>query len=134
VSNGFKLSVYYTDQPCQVPNCKDPACVFGHTCKCNSHKNIGAVLKGECFSLFKNGDCTASCLYKSKNSRNTAQKRAEVTSTDHFAFFEARRCSFITSSSHSWNNKPTPAESEVFMLQVVMMYHAANPDTPFIVS
>jgi hypothetical protein len=56
-----------------------------------------------------------------------------VTSTDHFAFFEARRCSFITSSSHSWNYKPTPAESEVFMFQVVM-YHAANPDTPFIVS
>ena len=33
VANGFKLSGYYTDQPCLVPNCKDPACVFRHTCK-----------------------------------------------------------------------------------------------------
>ena len=83
VSNGFKLSVYYTDQPCQVPNCKDPACVFGHTCKCGLHKSMGDVLKGGCFSLFKYGLCTASCLYKSKCDRITTQRRAEVTSTDY---------------------------------------------------
>jgi hypothetical protein len=131
--NGFKLSVFYTDQPCQVRNCKDPACVFGHICKCSIHMKIGAVLKGECFSLFKNGDCTKSCLRKSKQGKIDAQRKAEVTSTDSFAFFEARTNSFINSSSHSWNKKPTPAESEVFMYQVVI-FHATNPDTPFIVS
>jgi hypothetical protein len=67
VSNGFKLSVFYTDQPCQVPNCKDPACVFGHKCKCNmTHRAMGDVFKGECFSLFKNGLRTSSCLHESK--------------------------------------------------------------------
>ena len=50
VSNGFKLSVYYTDLPCQVPKCKDPACVFGHTCKCSIHTKMGDVLKAICFS------------------------------------------------------------------------------------
>jgi hypothetical protein len=39
ISNGFKKSEYYTDQPCLVLNCKDPACVFGQTCKCKAHKN-----------------------------------------------------------------------------------------------
>jgi hypothetical protein len=134
VTNGFKLSVFYTDQPCQVPNCKDPTCVFGHTCKCPSHKNFGAVLKGGCFSVLKkSGNRTASCLYKSSNARITEQKRAEVSSTDYFAFFEKRTNSFISSSSHSWNNTPTPAQSEVFMLQVVIE-HATNPDTPYIVT
>ena len=133
VSNGFKLSVYYTDQPCQVPNCKDPACVFGHTCKCSTHRNIGAVLKGGCFSLFKNGDRTRNCLTKLEHVRISDQRRAEVTSTDSFAFFQARTASFLNSTSHSWNNKPTPAESEVFMLQVVI-YQATHPDTPFLVT
>ena len=99
----------------------------------NSHEYIGAVLKGQCFSLFKNGDHTKSCLRKSKQGKIDAQRKAEVTSTDSFAFFEARTNSFINSSSHSWNKKPTPAESEVFMYQVVI-FHATNPDTPFIVS
>ena len=133
VSNGFKLSVFYTDQPCLVPNCKDPACVFGHTCKCKVHKDRGAVLRGECFSLFKSGLRTSSCLYQSKQARIQAQRRAEVTSTKYFAFFEERTNSFINSSSHSWNNTPTPAESEVFMLQVVI-YQVTHPDTPFIVT
>ena len=63
VTNGFKESDYYTDQPCQVPNCKDPACVFGHTCKCKLHKEKGAVLVGECFSVFKkSGYRTITCL------------------------------------------------------------------------
>jgi hypothetical protein len=133
VSNGFKKSVFYTDQPCQVPNCKDPACVFGHTCKCNSHRALGAVLKGECFSLFKNGDRTASCLCRSKHDKIFAQKRSEVTSTEYFAFFKAKTASFINSTLHSWNNTPTPAQSEVFLLQVVI-YQARNPDTPFVVT
>jgi hypothetical protein len=72
-------------------------------------------------------------LYKSSNARITEQKRAEVSSTDYFAFFEKRTNSFISSSSHSWNNTPTPAQSEVFMLQVVIE-HATNPDTPYIVT
>jgi hypothetical protein len=88
VPNGFKKSDYYTDQPCLVPNCKDPACVFGHTCKCNRHNRIGAVLKSKCFSQFKNGLRTSSCLYRSKLDRINAQGRAEVKSTDSFAFFE----------------------------------------------
>jgi hypothetical protein len=134
VSNGFMLSVYYTDQPCQVPNCKDPACVFGHTCKCCRHKSMGDVLTGECFSLFKkNGLHTSICLSKSKIDRIYSRRRAEVTSTDSIAFFQARTNSFLNSHSHSWNNKPTPAESEVFMLQVVI-YQATHPDTPFLVT
>jgi hypothetical protein len=44
VSNGFKKSDYYTDQPCTIINCKDPACLYGHTCKCTAHKNFDAVL------------------------------------------------------------------------------------------
>ncbi len=56
-----------------------------------------------------------------------------MTSTENFAFFKARINSFRTSTSHSWNNKPTPTESEVFMLQVVI-YHATHPDTPFLVT
>jgi hypothetical protein len=133
VSNGFKQSEYYTDQPCQVPNCKDPACVFGHTCKCTKHRAMGAVLKGGCFSLFKNSDCTASCLYRSKHDKIFVQKRAEVTSTDYVALFKARTNSFRESTSHSWNNKPSTAQSEVFLLQVVI-YQATNPDTPFVVT
>jgi len=134
VKNGFKLSVYYTDQPYQVPNCKDPACVFGHTCKCGLHKSMGDVLKGGCFSLFKNGLRTSSCLSKLRIAKVNGQgRRAEVTSTDNFAFFEARTASFINSTLHSWNNTPSPAQSEVFMLQVVI-YQATNPDTPFVVT
>ena len=134
VKNGFKLSVYYTDQPCQVPNCKDPACVFGHTCKCGLHKSMGDVLKGGCISLFKNGLRTSSCLSKLRIAKVNGQgRRAEVTSTDNFAFFEARTASFINSTLHSWNNTPSPAQSEVFMLQVVI-YQATNPDTPFVVT
>jgi len=56
-----------------------------------------------------------------------------MTSTDYFAFFKARTNSFIESRSHSWNKTPTPAQSEVFMLQVVI-YQATNPDTPFVVT
>ena len=82
---------------------------------------------------FKNGLCTSTCLNKSKICRINSQKKAEVSKTDEFAFFEARTASFLNSNSHSWNKKPTPAESEVFMYQVVI-YHATNPDTPFIVS
>jgi hypothetical protein len=82
VSNGFKLSVYYTDLPCQVPNCKDPACVFGHTCKCSIHTKMGDVLKAICFSQFKNGLCTSTCLNKSKICRINSQKKAEVSKTD----------------------------------------------------
>jgi hypothetical protein len=133
VSNGFKKSEYYTDQPCQVLNCNDPACVFGHTCKCATHRSMGDVLKGECFSLFKNGDCTKSCLYKSKHRKIKAKRKAEVTSTDNFAFLKAKTASFIRSTSHSWNNTPTPAQSEVFLFQVVID-HARNPDTPFVVT
>jgi len=65
MTNGFKLSVFYTDKPCLVPNCKDPACAFGHTCKCNVHIKGVAVLQGECFSVFKKSDFrTLSCLYR----------------------------------------------------------------------
>jgi len=64
---------------------------------------------------------------------NGQGRRAEVTSTDNFAFFEARTASFINSTLHSWNNTPSPAQSEVFMLQVVI-YQATNPDTPFVVT
>jgi hypothetical protein len=110
VKNGFKLSVYYTDQPCHVPNCKDPACVFGHTCKCPLHTSMGDVLKGECFSVLKKSG-KQQAAYKSNFCRINVQRRAEVTSTDYFAFFKARTNSFITSSSHSWNDTPTPAES-----------------------
>ena len=133
VSNGFKKSVFYTDRPCQVRDCKDPACVFGHTCKCFSHRTIGDVLKGECFSIFKNGDRTKSCLYKSRGDKNSTRKVAEVTSTKNFAFFKARTASFMSSTLHSWNNTPTPKQSEVFLLQVVIN-QARNPDTPFIVT
>ena len=56
-----------------------------------------------------------------------------MTSTKYFTFFKARTASFIASSSHSWNDTPTPAQSEVFMLQVVI-YHATNPDTLFVVT
>jgi hypothetical protein len=133
VSNGFKKSVFYTDRPCQVRDCKDPACVFGHTCKCFSHRTIGDVLKGECFSIFKNGDRTKSCLYKSRGDKNSTRKVAEVTSTKNFAFFKARTASFMSSTLHSWNNTPTKAQSEVFMLHVVI-YQATNPDTPFVVT
>jgi len=133
VKKGFKLSVHYTDRPCQVPNCKDLACVFGHTCKCSAHKMMGDVLKGECFSLFKNGLRTSSCLYKSKHGKINTQRRTALTSTKHFAFFKERTASFIASSSHSWNDTPTSAQSEVFMLQVVI-YHATNPDTLFVVT
>jgi hypothetical protein len=35
-ANGFKLSGFNTEQPCLVPNCKDSACVFGHSYKCNA--------------------------------------------------------------------------------------------------
>jgi hypothetical protein len=94
---------------------------------------MGDVLKGECFSLFKNGLRTSSCLVRSKHDKINAQRRAEVTSTKYFAFFKARTSSFRESTSHSWNNTPTPAQSEVFMLQVVI-YHATNPDTPFVVT
>jgi hypothetical protein len=95
---------------------------------------MGNVLKAECFSLFKkNGLRTSSCLCKSKVDKISAKKRADVTSTEHFAFFKARTNSFRTSASHSWNNTPTPAQSEVFMLQVVIE-HATNPDTPYIVT
>jgi hypothetical protein len=94
---------------------------------------MGNVLKAECFSLFKkNGLRTSSCLCKSKVDKISAKKRADVTSTEHFAFFKARTNSFRTSASHSWNNTPTPAQSEVFMLQVVIE-HATNPDNLFIV-
>jgi hypothetical protein len=79
VTNGFKESDYYTDQPCQVPNCKDPACVFEHTCKCGTHNTMGDVLKGECFSLSKNGSRTSCCLYKSKMGKISVQRKAEVT-------------------------------------------------------
>ena len=133
VSNGFKKSDYDTDQPCLVPNCKDPACVFGHTCKCSRHNRIGAVLKSKCFSQFKNGLRTSSCLYSSKLDRINAQGRAEVKSTDSFAFFETRTASFIESKSHSWNKKPAPAQSKVFMFQVAI-FHGTNPDTPFVVT
>jgi hypothetical protein len=132
VSNGFKKSDYYTDQPCTILNCKDLACGFGHTCKCNAHKNFGAVLKGGCFSVLKkSGNRTASCLYKSNLRIINSQRRTEVTSTDYFTFFKARTASFRESTS--WNEKPTPAELEVFMLQVVI-YHATNPDTLFVVT
>ncbi len=47
--NGFKLSVFYTDQPCQVRNCKDPACVFGHSCKCSTHKKWVMFLRVNAF-------------------------------------------------------------------------------------
>jgi intein-encoded DNA endonuclease-like protein len=60
-------------------------------------------------------------------------KRAEVTSTDYVALFIARTNSFRESTSHSWNNKPSTAQSEVFLLQVVI-YQATNPDTPFVVT
>ena len=133
VKTGFKLSVYYTDRPCQVPDCKDPACVFGHTCKCRMHKKWGDVLKGECFSLFKNGLRTSTCLHKLNQDKITAQRMAKVTSTDSFAFFKARTASFLNSTLHSWNNKPSTAQLEVFMLQVVI-YQATNPDTPFVVT
>ena len=94
---------------------------------------MGNVLKAECFSLFKkNGLRTSSCLCKSKVDKISAKKRADVTSTEHFAFFKARTHSFRTSALHSWNNTPTPAQSEVFMLQVVIE-HATNPDNPYIV-
>ena len=49
VKNGFKLSVYYTDQPCHVPNSKDPACVFGHTCKFPLHTSMGNFLRVNAF-------------------------------------------------------------------------------------
>jgi len=101
VSNGFKKSDYYTDQPCTIQNCKDPACLDGHTCKCAAHKKFDAVLKGGCFSVLKSGDRTASCLYKSTLCRINSQRRTEVTSTDYFTFFKARTASFILSSSHS---------------------------------
>jgi hypothetical protein len=70
VSNGFKLSVYYTDLPCQVPNCKDPACVFGHTCKCSTHKRMGDVLKAYAFLssimvYIHHASCTSQNLVKS---------------------------------------------------------------------
>jgi len=129
-----RKSDYYTDQPCTILNCKDPACVFGHTCKCHSHKNFGAVLKGGYFSVHKkSGNRAASCLYKSNLRIINNQRRNEMTSTDYFAFFKARTNSFIESRSHSWNKTPTPAQSEVFMLQVVI-YQATNPDTPFVVT
>jgi hypothetical protein len=72
-------------------------------------------------------------LSRSKLDKINAQRRAEVTSTEYFAFFRARTNSFRESTSHSWNNTPTPAQSEVFMLHVVI-YYATNPDTPFVVT
>ena len=56
-----------------------------------------------------------------------------MTLTDYFAFFKVRTASFISSSSHNWNDKPTPTQPVVFLLQV-MIYHATNPDTLFIVT
>ena len=50
--NGFEFSEFYTDKPCLVQNCKDPACVFGHTCKSSIHRKLGAVLVGSCFFLY----------------------------------------------------------------------------------
>ena len=50
--HGFKLSDFYTYQPCLVPNCKDPACVYGHTCKSPLHRELRYVLEGLCFSVF----------------------------------------------------------------------------------
>jgi hypothetical protein len=105
-----------------TPCCKDPACVFGHTCKCNSHREMDAVLVGECFSVFnfkKSGYCTTSCLYKLALDRIKYHRKAEETKTNSFAFFEMRSVTFITSTSHSWNDDiPTPAQSLVFMFQV----------------
>jgi len=72
---------------------------------------MGAVLKGECFSQFKNGLRTSSCLYRSKLDRISVQRRAEVTKSNYFSFFKKRITSFIESTSHSWNDKPTQAES-----------------------
>ena len=90
VKNGFKSSGFHTDQPC-LPNCKDPDCVFGYTCKCPSHREMNAVLVGQCFSVFKNsGYCTITWLYRSALDRIQKQKKAEVSKVDSFTSFEER--------------------------------------------
>jgi hypothetical protein len=94
---------------------------------------MGDVLTGECFSLFKNGDRTKSCLYKSRGDKISGLKLAKVTSKENLAFLKAKAKSFITSTSHSWDNPPTPAQSEVFLFQVVID-QASNPNTPFTVT
>jgi hypothetical protein len=43
-----------------------------------------------------------------------------VTKTNYFAFFETRTYFFRESTSHSWNDKLTLAELEVFVVQVVI--------------
>jgi hypothetical protein len=52
-------------------------------------------------------------LYKSNRSIINSQRRAEVTSTNYFTFFETRTNSFRESTSHSWNDTPTQAQSVV---------------------
>ena len=72
-------------------------------------------------------------LVQSKTRKKKSEKTAVLTSTEYFTVFKARSNSFTNSSSHHWNNTPTPDQSEVFMLQVVI-YYATNPDTSFVVT
>jgi len=67
---------------------KDPGCVFGHTCKCNLHKKMGAALVGEFFSVLKkSGNRTLSCLHVCASSRTQhGQKKAELTKVDYLFF------------------------------------------------
>jgi hypothetical protein len=39
----------------------------------------------------------------------------------------------LSLSLKHWNKKPAPAQSKVFMFQVAI-FHATNPDTPFVVT
>jgi hypothetical protein len=117
-----------------VESCKDPACVFGYTCKCSMHTKMGAVCVGQCSSVFKSsGYCTISCLYKSAQKRKYTQKKAEVSKTDSFAFLQKRSDAFVFSTLHSWKDMPTSAQSVVFMFQVLLHY-ATNSNTPFVVA
>ena len=134
VRNGFKLSGYYTDQPCLVTFYKDPAYVFGQTCECNLHREMGDVLWGECFSVFKSsGYRTTSCLFKSALDRIQYHWKAEDTKTDYFAFFDRRSDTFRKSTSHSWKDTPALAQWVVFLFQVLFNY-ATNPNSLFVVT
>jgi len=72
VRNGFKLSGYYTDQPCLVPNCKDPACVFGHTCTWMSTEKWVLTISRQASTAFLAGK-SATTRVQLKGGKPTAQ-------------------------------------------------------------
>ena len=94
-----------------VPNCKDPACVFGHTCTCHSHREMGAVLAGLCFSVFKkSGYRTISCLYKSAQTKIHSEEGWSVKNKWYGASVGGSLCD--TSKTYVWQVRLTSHESK----------------------